>query len=124
MNTFVRFFYEFVSIFFEGATTIINGLYKGFLEMFNVREYSTLINNYKTSFKGVEWVFVVISILVLLFILVLIIILVWLGIRKIIRNRKVNHDELLEEIADLNEQVHKLMKEKDEIMAMKVSQLG
>ena len=124
MNTFVRFFYEFVSIFFEGATTIVNGLYKGFIEMFNVREYSTLINDYKTSFKGVEWVFVVISILVLIFILVLIIILVCLGIKKIIRNKKVNHDELLEEIADLNEQVHKLMKEKDEIMAMKVSQLG
>ena len=126
MNTFLRFFYEFVSIFFEGLTTIIKGIYNGFVEMFNVREYSTLINNYKNSFQGIEWLFVVISILFLLIILSLIGILVFLGIRKIIRGRKnkLNQDELLEEIADLNDQVHKLMKEKDEIMAMKVSQLG
>jgi flagellar biosynthesis/type III secretory pathway M-ring protein FliF/YscJ len=55
---------------------------------------------------------------------VLIIILIILGIKKLIRNRKVNTDELLDEVADLHEQVQRLMKEKDEIMAMKVSQLG
>src|SRR5574344_2690942 len=33
-------------------------------------------------------------------------------------------DELLEELGSLNDQVQKLMKEKDEIMAMKISQLG
>jgi hypothetical protein len=48
MNTFVRFFYEFISIFFEGIGTVVTGIYSGFLEMFNIREYSTLINNYKT----------------------------------------------------------------------------
>ena len=124
MNTFLRFFYEFISIFFEGMETIFKGIYNGFVEMFNIGEYGTLINNYKGSFKGVEWFFVGLSVLFLIFILVLIIILIVLGIRKIIRNRKVNHDDLMEEIADLNEQVQKLMKEKDEIMAMKVSQLG
>lgn len=124
MNTFLRFFYEFISIFFEGMETIFKGIYNGFVEMFNIGEYGTLINNYKGSFKGVEWFFVGLSVLFLIFIFVLIIILIVLGIRKIIRNRKVNHDDLMEEIADLNEQVQKLMKEKDEIMAMKVSQLG
>jgi len=125
MNTFLRFFYEFISIFFEGIWTIINGIYTGFVEMFNIFEYGMLINNYKESFKGAEWIFVGISILFLLIVLALIGILVYLAIKKIIRNKsKLNQDELLEEIANLNEQVHKLMKEKDEIMAMKVSQLG
>ena len=126
MNTFVRFFYEFISIFFEGIGTVITGIYSGFVEMFNIKEYGSLINNYKTSFKGVEWVFVVISVLILIFVLGLIIFLIYLWIRKIIRRskNKLNNDELLDEIADLNEQVQKLMKEKDEIMAMKVSQLG
>ena len=126
MNTFVRFFYEFVSIFFEGLTTVFKGIYTGFMEMFNFVAYGTLINDYKTSFKGTEWIFVGLSVLVLLIIFTLIGILVFLSIRKVIRGRKnkLNQDELLEEIADLNEQVHKLMREKDEIMAMKVSQLG
>ncbi len=124
MNTFLRFFYEFISIFFEGIWTIIKGIYTGFIEMFNIGEYGLLINNYKGSFKGAEWIFVGISILFLVIVLALIIILLVLGIRKILRNRKANHDDLMEEIADLHEQVQKLMKEKDEIMAMKVSQLG
>ena len=126
MNTFLRFFYEFISIFFEGIWTIIKGIYTGFIEMFNINEYGSLINNYKTSFKGAEWVFVVISIVFLLIVLALIIILVYLAIKRFIRRRKnkLNQDELLEEIADLHEQVQELMKEKNEIMAMKVSQLG
>ena len=126
MNTFLRFFYEFISIFFEGIYTVFKGIYNGFIEMFNINEYSSLINNYKSNFQGAEWIFVAISILFLLIILALVGILVYLSIRKAIRRRmnKLNQDELLEEIADLNEQVHKLMKEKDEIMAMKVSQLG
>ena len=126
MNTFLRFFYEFVSIFFEGIWTILKGIYTGFVEMFNIREYGTLIDNYKASFKGAEWLFVGISVLFLIIVLVLVGILIFLAVRKAIRRStsKLNQDELLEEIADLNEQVHKLMKEKDEIMAMKVSQLG
>ena len=68
MNTFVRFFYEFVSIFFEGLTTVIKGIYSGFVEMFNFVAYGTLINDYKTSFKGAEWIFVGLSVLVLLII--------------------------------------------------------
>lgn len=126
MNTFLRFFYEFISIFFEGVFTIFKGLYNGFIKMFNFNEYSILIDNYKKSFSGAEWIFVGLSVLFLLIVLALIVILVFFFVRRVIRRRKnkLNQEELLEEIADLNEQVHKLMKEKDEIMAMKVSQLG
>ena len=88
MNTFLRFFYEFISIFFEGIWTIIKGIYTGFIEMFNINEYGSLINNYKTSFKGAEWVFVVISIIFLLIVVGLIVFLIYLSIRRFIRNRK------------------------------------
>ena len=126
MNTFLRFFYEFISIFIEGMGTIIKGIYTGFIEMFNIKEYGSLINNYKENFQGAEWIFVVISIIFLLVVVGLIGFLVYLSVRRFIRNRRnrLSHDELLEEIADLHEQVQELMKEKNEIMAMKVSQLG
>ena len=126
MNTFVRFFYEFVSIFFEGAEKIFGGLYNGLIQMFNIKEYSTLINNYKSSFQGFEWILLGFAVLILIVIFGLLLLLVYFGLRKIFKfgKNKFDTDELLEEISNLNDQVQKLMKEKDEIMAMKVSQLG
>ena len=50
----------------------------------------------------------------------------WLLIRKYIRFRKtlVEQESMLTEIGELNNKVASLVKEKEEILAMKVSQLG
>ena len=126
MNTFLRFFYEFISIFFDGVVMIFKGIINGFVKIFNFKDYGLVINSYKDSFGGAEWVLVAISIVVLIIIVGLIGLLIYFFIRKmlLLRKNKLNQEELLAEIADLNAQVVKLMKEKDEIMAMKVSQLG
>ena len=126
MNTFLRFFYEFISIFVDGLAMIFTGIGKGLAKMFNIPAYSTLISDYKASFNGPEWLFLVLLVLLLVVIFGLIGFLIFLFVRKIIRRarHKLNQDELLEEIATLDDKVKKLMKEKDEIMAMKVSQLG
>ncbi len=126
MNTFFRFFYEFISIFFSGIGKIFTGLFHGLGQMFGFKEYMKVINSYKDHFTSGDWIFVVLSIIVLLAIVFLIDLLIFLFIRRIIRKKTANvsKDELLEEIANLNEQVIKLMKEKEELMAMKVSQLG
>ncbi len=126
MNTFFRFFYEFVSIFFQGFLEIFKGFATGLGKMFSFKNYAKVIDSYKDHFTGGDWFFVVLSIICLIAIVLLIGFLIFLFIRKMIRRRSsnLNKDELLEEIANLNEQVVKLMKEKDELMAMKVSQLG
>ena len=126
MNTFFRFFYEFTSIFFGGIGRIFDGFVGGVTKMFNFKEYSKIINTYKDYFTGREWVFVAISIAVLLIIVLAIGFLIFLLVRKIIRRRTNNlsKEELMDEIANLNDKVVKLMKEKDELMALKVSQLG
>ena len=126
MNTFFRFFYEFISIFFEGFFSVFKGLINGVGQMFNFGEYSKIINSYKDNFNGQEWVFVFISVACLVLIVGLIGVLIFFAVKKMIRRKstRLNQDELLHEIANLNDQVQRLMKEKDEIMAMKVSQLG
>ena len=126
MNTFFRFFYEFISIFFEGLFTGLKGLFAGIKQMVNYSEYAQIIDSYKDNFNGPEWLFVFIAIAFLVLIAILIGILVFFFIKKVLRrkNSKLNQDELLNEIAGLNDQVKKLMKEKEDIMAMKVSQLG
>ena len=126
MNTFVRFFYEFISIFFDGVTIIFSGFVEGFQKMFKYSAYSKIINTYKDSFKGAEWIYVGISILVLVLVFCSVAFLIYLLVRKLIKigTAKASKEDLLDEIANLNEKVRKLMQEKDEIMSMKVSQLG
>lgn len=126
MNTFFRFFYEFISIFFEGLFSALKGLFKGIAEMVNFSAYTKIINSYKDNFNGNEWIFVFISVGCLIVIVGLIGILIYFVVKKAIKRKstRLNQDELLNEIAGLNDQVQRLMKEKDEIMAMKVSQLG
>lgn len=126
MNTFIRFLYEFMSVFFNGLFTIGQGIVSGIAQMFNFSEYLYIIQFYKNDFRVSEWILVIIAIVVLLVLLGLIITIGWLLIRKYIRFRKtlVEQESMLNEIAELNKKVTDLVKEKEEILAMKVSQLG
>ena len=126
MNTFLRFFYEFISVFFDGFFSGIKGLIDGFRKMFGFSEYSKIISSYKDNFNVNEKFFAVICILFLVIFIIIFVVLFVFIIKAIARKfgNDMNKDELLNEIANLNDQVYKLMKEKDELMAMKVSQLG
>ena len=126
MNTFLRFFYEFISVFFDGFFSGMKGLWNGLTQMFSFNEYAKIISSYKGNFNGQEKLFVVLCIVCLAIIVFTFILLIFLIIKAIIRRfgSGATKDELLEEIGNLNEKVYKLMKEKDELMAMKVSQLG
>ena len=126
MNTFIRFLYEFISIFFDGLFAGIKGLFSGIGQMFNFGEYAKIIDSYKDNFNGGEKIFVILCIVFLIAIVLIVVFLIFLFIKKILRKASIHmtKDELLNEIANLNDKVRKLMKEKDEIMAMKVSQLG
>ena len=126
MNTFFRFLYEFLGQFFLGIWKIVQGFYQGILQMFNIKGYAGVVEFYKNDFNGAEWIFVAIAVLLILVFLALFIFLFYFLIRKYIRFRKtlVEQESMLEEIATLNGEVKNLMKEKQDILAMKVSQLG
>ena len=126
MDTFVRFLFEFMSVFFSGVGMIFKGLFGGILQMFNISEYLYTIEFYRKDFNMSEWVLVVIAVIVMLIVLLLIILLVWFVIRKYVKLRKtlVEQESMLEEIGSLNKQVADLVQEKEKILAMKVSQLG
>ena len=126
METFTRFLYEFLSQFFSGFITMIRGIGTGITQIFNIGEYQRILDNYKNDFSMPEWILVGIAILILVVFILLIIALIYLMFRKYFKFRKaaIEQDDLLEEIGTLNGKVATLMKEKDEILAMKVSQLG
>ena len=126
MDTFLRFLYEFLSQFFNGIKYIVMGIFNGFKSIFNIPEYVKVVSEYKNDFSIPEWLLVGLAILVTIILLGLIIFAIYFLIRKYIRIRKslVEQESLLEEVGTLNNEVAKLMKEKETILAMKVSKLG
>lgn len=126
MTTFFRFAYELLATFFSGLIHVFKSIYEGFLMTFNFKKYAFIMGNYSKDFNGLEWVFVVLTIIILLAIILGFFFLIYLLLKKYLRIRKtlIEQESLLKEVGELNKQVLKLSKEKDEILAMKVSQLG
>lgn len=126
MDTFFRFLYEFLEQFFNSFILMFKGIGNGIVNMFNIKEYISIINFYKDDFTIPEWILVVVAILVVLAIIAGLGFIIYFLVRKYLRFRKtaVEEESLLEEVASLNNQVADLMAEKESILAMKVSQLG
>ena len=126
MQTFARFLFEFMSVFFVGIGMIFKGFFLGLVQIFNVKEYAYIIQVYKNDFKIGEWVLVILAIVVLIIMLTLIVLLFYFLIKKYLKFRKtlVEQESMLEEIGALNKEVAALVQEKERILAMKVSQLG
>ena len=110
----------------QGYQEIILGLWNGLKKIFNIPNYIAIFKEHSPDFGAVSWIFAVLAIIVVIAIYVLLVFLIVLAVRKYIRFRHsiVSNEDLLEEIAALQRQVMKMAKEKDEIMAMKVSQMG
>lgn len=126
METFFRFAYEFLSVFLKGPIHVAKAFFNSFKMIFNIKAYITVFNGYSADFTIPEWILVVLVILMMLAIVVGVGFLIVILAKKYMRFRKslVEQESLLEEVTNLNKKVLSLSKEKDEILAMKVSQLG
>ncbi len=126
MNAFLRWFFVFISEMLKGFKEIVSGISQGFMQIFNIKNYIKIFKSYSTQFSAVSWVLAIIAIIIVVAIWVLLFFLIIFAIRKYIRFRHsiVSNEDLLEEISLLQRRVMKMAKEKDEIMAMKVAQIG
>lgn len=126
MNGFLKWFFAFISEMLGGFALIFKGLWHGIKQIFNVKEYVNIFKSYSTEFGALSWVLAVIAIIIVAAIFALLIFMIVLAVRKYLRFRHsiVSNEDLIEEIADLQRKVVKMAKEKDDIMAMKVAQMG
>ncbi|MCR5540974.1 MAG: hypothetical protein K6F71_09200 [Ruminococcus sp.] len=126
MTGFLKWFFVFMTEMLKGFSMIFKGLWNGIKQIFNIKNYIQIFKTYSTDFGALGWVLSIIAIILVAGVFVLLGLMIVLVIRKYIRFRHsiVSNEDLLEEIADLQRQVLKMTKEKDEIMAMKVSQMG
>ena len=84
MDLFVRFLYDFLSLFFGGLKKIFLGIFIGIKDLFNLKSYYEVIKFYSEDLSTTEWILVILAALCVLIILGTIIFLVYLLIRKII----------------------------------------
>lgn len=126
MDGFLRWFFEFISELLKGYEIIIRGIGNGFVSVFNVQKYVNIFKIHSREFGTTDWILSVLAIVLVVLVHIFIAVLILLGIRKYIRFRHslVSNEDLLEEITVLQKSVMKMAKEKDEIMAMKVAQIG
>ena len=126
MNIFLKWFFAFISEMLKGYAKIVSGIGGGIKQIFNVKNYINIFKDYSQEYSAVSWVLSIIAIILVIAVYVLILTMIILAVRKYIRFRHsiVSNEDLLEEISELQRKVMKMAKEKDEIMAMKVSQMG
>ena len=126
MNGFLKWFFAFMSALLGGYALIFTGIWNGILKIFNIKAYVELFKEYSKDFSAGSWILAILAILLVIAIHGLLVFLIVLLIRKYIRFRHsiVSNEDLLEEISVLQRNVIKMTKEKDEIMAMKVAQIG
>lgn len=116
--TLFRFFYEILSIFFNGLFSIFSGFVSGIKIIFSLESYKKLISFYSNDLNISEWVLLAILLVFMLLFIILIAFLLYSILRKylVFRNKLVNQESLLEEIDKLNTQVVGLVKENERIL--------
>ncbi|MGN0611202.1 MAG: hypothetical protein ACI4JI_05410 [Ruminiclostridium sp.] len=126
MNGFLKWFFVFISEILKGFESIFRGLWDGLIQIFNIGEYIKIFGDYSVDFGVFDWILAILSVIIVAAIFILAIFLIILLIRKYIRFRHsiVSDEDIIEELGTLQRQVLRLTKEKDEIIAMKVAQIG
>ena len=126
MSTYMRFLYDFMEQFFSGVINIFMGVVRGFGKMFNFKAYLSILKEYSSEFSVGQWILVGVAVLLVFAFLAGMCFLIYLLIRKYLRFRKtlVEQESLLEEVAKLDRDVIRLNQEKEELYALKVSQIG
>ena len=121
MESFVKFLYELLAQFFGGFWKAISGVFGGAFDLVNIPAYAGLVQEHNEGFGVGGWILAILCLLVLVAILVAIVVLVVILIKKKIdnKNKLKNQVALLEEVGKLNNQVIRLTKEKDKILAIK-----
>lgn len=120
MDTYGRFLYEFLGIFFSGFKLIFGGLFSGIQQIFNIPQYKNLIVHYKNDFQVAEWLLAILAAIAMMAVVVLSGLLIFFFVRKYLKRLKKIEDQnaLLQQIDTLNEQVENLVEEKMKLLSM------
>lgn len=126
-----KYFISFLKKFFENFLDWFKTLFSLFSKIFYSypKQYindiiTSCVNN--ENFKVLDWIVLVLVSIVLVIFFGLVIVVIFQFLRKYIRFRKreIEKDELVDEIAVLNNRVFDLVEEKNKILALRINQIG
>lgn len=131
MAEFSKYFISFLKKFFKNFLDWFKTLFSLFSKIFYSypKQYindiiTSCVNN--ENFKVLDWIVLVLVSIVLVIFFGLVIVVIFQFLRKYIRFRKreIEKDELVDEIAVLNNRVFDLVEEKNKILALRINQIG
>ncbi len=131
MAEFSKYFIGFLKKFFENFLDWFKTLFSLFSKIFYSypKQYindiiTSCVNN--ENFTVLDWIVLVLVAIVLIVFFVLIVVVIFQFLRKYIRfrRREVEKDELVDEIAILNNRVFDLVEEKNKILALRINQIN
>lgn len=131
MAEFSKYFISFLKKFFENFLDWFKTLFSLFSKILYSypKQYindiiTSCVNN--ENFKVLDWIVLVLVSIVLVIFFGLVIVVIFQFLRKYIRFRKreIEKDELVDEIAVLNNRVFDLVEEKNKILALRINQIG
>ncbi|MDR4968635.1 MAG: hypothetical protein RG740_03320, partial [Acholeplasmataceae bacterium] len=128
MVEFGRYYINFIREFFENVGAFFRGLFEVFVGFF-VNDIGQMFSNFIISsihFTLLDWVMTLIVFAINIVFIVFLTMKVAQALKKYIKFRKeeIEKDELVAEIAFLNQKTMELIDEKNKILALKVSNLG
>ncbi len=129
MNEFSRFYVELFRYIWDDIKVFFSeGIWKGILVRIgdNLKSYYDLLMAERGDFTPLSWTMVAVTVVLNLALVLFIIakLIIWFNKYASFRRVEIEKNELIEEIALLNDKVVALIEEKNQIMALKVSQLG
>ena len=118
MDTVFKFLYEFLGQFFTSLWSIVTGIFKGIVGMFDFPAYGKIISDYTSELGGLEWVIAIFAMILLAAVLVFLVMLIVLSLKKFFRYKKKVKDtgDLVAEVNHLTKEVMRLNLEKDKIL--------
>lgn len=128
MNQFSIFYVEFFKQLWKDILDFLKAMWNDiFVALFeNIKYYIQILRSLSSDFDVVSWIMVIVTFLLNITLIFFLFARVVLWFRKYASFRRVEieKNELIDEIANLNDKVVSLVDEKNQILAMKVSQLG
>ncbi len=123
VDLFVEIWNDIVFFFKEAIwNNIIKRLFENIVDYWNLLMEDSVLYEFNT----LSWIMVVVAAVLNITLIIFLVLRIYLWIKKYFSFRRIEieKNELIEEIAGLNEKVIDLIDEKNQILAMKVSQLG
>ncbi len=129
MNEFSRYYVELFKYIWQDTVFFFKDvIWEGMIVKFfqNLGDYYQILVQESSDFTVVSWLMVILSTMLNFSLIVFVIarIIIWARKYLAFRQIELEKNELIEEIAGLNDRVLGLIEEKNQILALKVSQLG